>query len=79
MKKSSHLVVIQSQYDVAHENGFFFRMKMKVWRKMEMEPIFAHRGEMTLGWILIIIGKKEKIKHRQPFMREYEKDTQLFH
>ena len=52
---------------------------MKVWRKMEMEPIFAHRGEMTLGWILIIIGKKEKIKHRQPFMREYEKDTQLFH
>ena len=25
MKKSSHLVVIQSQYDVAHENGVFFQ------------------------------------------------------
>ena len=29
------------------------RMKMRVWRRMEMEPVFAHRGEMTLGWILI--------------------------
>jgi len=24
------------------------RMKMRVWRRMEMEPVFAHRGEMTL-------------------------------
>ena len=26
-----------------------FRMKMRVWRMMEVEPVFAHRGEMTLG------------------------------
>ena len=30
------------------------RMKMRVWRRMEMEPVFAHRGEMTLGWILVV-------------------------
>ena len=28
----------------------FIRMKMRVWRRMEVEPVFAHRGEMTLGW-----------------------------
>ena len=27
----------------------FSRMKMRVWRRMEVEPVFAHRGEMTLG------------------------------
>jgi len=24
------------------------RMKMRVWRRMEVEPVFAHKGEMTL-------------------------------
>lgn len=27
----------------------FIRMKMRVWRRMEVEPVFAHKGEMTLG------------------------------
>ena len=26
-----------------------FRMKMRVWKRMEVEPVFAHRAEMTLG------------------------------
>ena len=49
-----------------------FRMKMRVWKRMEVEPVFAHRGEMTLGLFSyspaskVLSQRKQSIKTREP-------------
>ena len=58
----------------------FIRMKMRVWRRMEVEPVFAHRGEMTLGWKTPQSSLKFRNHHHgqklksKPFEEERKKD-----
>ena len=49
-------------------------MKMRVWKRMEVEPVFAHRAEMTLGLFSyspaskVLSYRKQSIKTREPWL-----------